>query len=87
MCGGCRFKGCEYNQEGNCTNENDDFLETIEEIITNTDIDDKNTYIDCTIDVPNGYCECGSLLSSTLDSVPLGDATVPLTTYYCPTCD
>lgn len=87
MCGGCRFKACEYNQEGNCTNENDNFLERVEDIIADTDIDDKNTYIECVIDVPNGYCECGLLLSSTLDSIPYGDATVPLTTYCCPTCD
>lgn len=50
--------------------------------------ENKNYYkkhIKCTPEFKDGYCRyCGSKLQKWIDSVPYGDTTVPMETWYCP---
>lgn len=74
----CPKTHCKYNSYGECTYNDEDF---IEDILINEDID--NCYV---FSPKDGYCECGCELVEYHEHHPYGETFAIEYLYLCPKC-
>ena len=86
LSGTCQYQACEYNDLGACMNEDNDFLNYIEDL--SIDIDkNKHKKIICEIEFREDVCiYCGAKMIKVLNRVPYGDTTAVEILYVCPKC-
>lgn len=75
----CYTKHCKYNDNEQCTYNDDDFIENY---LAFGKINDCHVF-----EVKEGYCECGNILVKVKEIRPYGDTVAYEYFMICPRCD
>lgn len=84
LSGNCPYQGCRHNAFGSCEYEDEDFIDEMERLVQDINIDKNKEIIPCKPDIPDNVCDyCGEELISFCDTVEYWGAKIPMGTRYC----